>query len=456
MIKKSQIILSLSLFVGTAACSPMNTDIVPNSAHLMGNQDRISDNTFKVKGLGYLPSDEDLTDSTITEFLVNTITTAAQAQPVVSMDKSGGNFVVAWATNHEVDARYNIYGRRFQVDPSDETINDGVDSAEFKINNDAGARNYTNPTIAMNPNGNHFVAAWEDNLASAIQVKAFDFATKTQIGSQLNASGTTLLYRAPDITFNDNYFAVVWAQSRSVFTTPYDYDIYGRIGSVTSTPFPNFTFPSAATRIHADDTTMSFTFEQTLPAVTTRNATGGSNSDFTSVWVKSNTIIDHIRGFNSSGSPINITSASTAPEIASPYNSNNYAVVWRNNTSTDIFAGRYDGTTMYASSTINSTTTGSQDFPQVAMNDDYMLFVWQGPDGDGDGIFARMYDIGSGSFGTPKSAEFQINDITTDSQIAPAVAMDDDGNFVVVWQDYSSGSAEIKAKRVTIGAVNAL
>lgn len=460
---KKSIFCSLSLLVGVlSSCSSLNSsDSLPNNTDspLATISEQTTKNTFKTQALGFLPSDEDLTDSTVTEFLVSTITTPAnQTHSVIAMDESGENFIIAWGSNHELDAKYNIYGRRFQVDHSDETIYDGLDASEFKINNDAGARNYTNPTIAMKPNGTQFAAAWEDNLSSAIQVKAFDFATKTQIGSQQNASGNTLLYRSPDITFNNNYFSVVWAQSRSVFTTPYDYDIYGRIGSVTTTPFPNFTFPSAATRIHADDTTMAWTFEQTQPAVTTRNATGGSNADFTAVWIKSSTVLDRIQGFSSVGSPSTLASNASRPKIASPVNSTHHAITWTHNPTKNVLAARYDGTTTYASSAIN-TISGDMEVPQVAMNDNYMLFVWRGDDGDDGGIFGRMYDISPGTFGTPKStAEFQINDITTGPQSAPIAAMDEDGNFVVAWSDYSAGSGlgTVKAKRITIGAVNAL
>jgi len=49
----------------------------------------------------------------------------------------------------------------------------------------------------------------------------------------------------------------------------------------------------------------------------------------------------------------------------------------------------------------------------------------------------------AGSFGDP----FPVNTTTTNNQEYPAIAMNGDGNFVVCWQDYSSGNGEVKAQR---------
>ncbi len=36
----------------------------------------------------------------------------------------------------------------------------------------------------------------------------------------------------------------------------------------------------------------------------------------------------------------------------------------------------------------------------------------------------------------PTAAEFRVNTFTTGNQFDPAVAMDDDGDFVVTWQSF--------------------
>ena len=70
-----------------------------------------------------------------------------------------------------------------------------------------------------------------------------------------------------------------------------------------------------------------------------------------------------------------------------------------------------------------------------------------GQDGDGAGVFLRMYDRN----GAPLTGEVQVNTFTEGDQKNASVAMDADGDFVVVWesqfQDAYDGSSGIYAQR---------
>ena len=81
---------------------------------------------------------------------------------------------------------------------------------------------------------------------------------------------------------------------------------------------------------------------------------------------------------------------------------------------------------------INSYTTGDQLWPDVAMdaNGDFVV-VWDsyGQDGSVSGLQQRRYR----SDGTPKAGGLPVNTHTTNQQTRPAVAMDAAGNFVVAW-----------------------
>jgi hypothetical protein len=66
------------------------------------------------------------------------------------------------------------------------------------------------------------------------------------------------------------------------------------------------------------------------------------------------------------------------------------------------------------------------------------VIVWEdanGHDGDGPGAFGQRY----GSDGVPLGGEFRVNTYTTSFQLAPFVAADDAGNFVVAWTSYQGG-----------------
>ncbi len=83
---------------------------------------------------------------------------------------------------------------------------------------------------------------------------------------------------------------------------------------------------------------------------------------------------------------------------------------------------------------INTTTTGNQGQPDVAckQNGDFVV-VWQGPDANGNGIYARKYSAN----GTAAGGEIAINSTTSGEQVKPVVAYAESGKFLVLWQ--SSG-----------------
>ncbi|MFC1787327.1 hypothetical protein ACFLY8_04785, partial [Halobacteriota archaeon] len=80
-------------------------------------------------------------------------------------------------------------------------------------------------------------------------------------------------------------------------------------------------------------------------------------------------------------------------------------------------------------------TTYEQMYPSVAMDaDGDFVIVWMSYDQDGSygGIYAQMYD----SSGSAVDSEFQVNTYTYNSQDRPSVAMDAYGDFVITWESY--------------------
>jgi hypothetical protein len=95
---------------------------------------------------------------------------------------------------------------------------------------------------------------------------------------------------------------------------------------------------------------------------------------------------------------------------------------------------------------INSFTSGYQNLPVVA-SDAIGNFVvaWDsdGQDGSGYGIFGQRFSAA----GAPLGAEFQVNTFTTGNQVAPYVASDDGGNFVVIWMSRGQGGDDVFGRR---------
>ena len=147
------------------------------------------------------------------------------------------------------------------------------------------------------------------------------------------------------------------------------------------------------------------------------------------------------------------TSFQLAPSVAVA-GDGDFIVVWQSNgsagTDTDgysIQAQRYasSGSAQGAQFQVNTYTTNQQVLPSVAVAaDGTFIVVWEsngsaGTDTDGYGIQGQRY----ASSGSPQGAQFQINTYTGSAQFEPSVAVDADGDFVVVWSSWGSSGTDV-------------
>lgn len=101
-----------------------------------------------------------------------------------------------------------------------------------------------------------------------------------------------------------------------------------------------------------------------------------------------------------------------------------------------IYARRYDATGVGQGGgfKVNTYMYNDQKQPSVAMDDNgNFVVVWESfnQDGSGYGVYGQRYDAA----GTRQGAEFQVNTTTISSQGDPSVSMINPG-FVVVWEGY--------------------
>ncbi len=131
------------------------------------------------------------------------------------------------------------------------------------------------------------------------------------------------------------------------------------------------------------------------------------------------------------------------PAVAVIEGSGNYVATWTSFEQSDgdvsglgVYAQTFlaDGTPDSAAFLVNTTyTTDDQSRPTVAVDEDgNFVVVWQSlrQDGDGWGIFAQRYSASGAAAGS----SFRVNEYTTGDQVHPTVAMDNTGNFVIAWQ----------------------
>ena len=136
-----------------------------------------------------------------------------------------------------------------------------------------------------------------------------------------------------------------------------------------------------------------------------------------------------------------------------------FVVVWTSNgsggTDSDSYSvqgQRYasDGTELGAQFQVNTYTTNRQEDPSVTLDSDGdFVVVWSsvgsgGTDSDTYSIQGQRYS----SDGSAAGAQFQVNTYTTDEQTSPSVAVDSDGDFVVVWRSAASSGTDTSADSV--------
>ena len=266
--------------------------------------------------------------------------------------------------------------------------------AEIQVNSYTTG-NQTQPAIAATASGG-FVIAWrsfgsvgDDNSDYCIQARPFDSAG-VPISDQFQVNTyTTQRQQYPAVAADDaGNFVVVW-ENREGAGGDTDYSIQGQ------------RYDSAGTPLGLQFLVNAYTpNSQFVPAVAM-----APDGDFIVVWQSSG-------GFFALDPDVSIQ--------AQRFNSS--------------------GATVGGQFQVNTQTLNLQQFPDVAMNsDDSFIVAWAsqssaGTDTSARSIQARRFD----SNGIPLGADFQVNTYTTNNQNFPEVAVDADGNFVVVW--HSDGS----------------
>ncbi|MCU7815842.1 MAG: DUF4347 domain-containing protein, partial [Candidatus Thiodiazotropha sp. (ex Rostrolucina anterorostrata)] len=119
----------------------------------------------------------------------------------------------------------------------------------------------------------------------------------------------------------------------------------------------------------------------------------------------------------------------------------NFVVVWADGNSGDVYGRLYDaaGTAQGNEFRVNTYTTNTQFEAAVAMDDGGNFMVtWNSTnqDGSGYGVYAQRFDAS----GTTQGSEFLVNQTTTNNQGGASVAADGSGNFIVTWSSYTTAN----------------
>ena len=311
---------------------------------------------------------------------------ADQSSPAVAVDESG-QVIIVWDDYR--DSSYGIYAQRLDSNGNRLWVTDA------QVSRDSGASRQEYPAVTLDGNGRAIVAWYDDRNGNFdIYAQGLDttgsylWAADIRVNSD---SGTRHQYSPAIAGDESGHAVVVW------------YDEYG------------------------------YVYGQRLDA-------SGNHC-----WSRDMQVIG-VYGQGDLYAHIGVPPAIAMDE------SNNAIVVWRDsrNNSKDTYAQRLgiNGHRLWvADARVNcdNGTAGQYD-PVVAVDGSgNTIIVWQDYRNGNPGIYAQRLDASGNQLW---STDLRVNSGSMVGYYYPAVAVDGNGNTIIVWQDYRNGNRDIYAQRL--------
>ena len=363
------------------------------------------------------------------------ISTAAndQSSPDVALD--GTNCLVVWS-DMRGGANADIYGTRVNVEGS------VLDTAGIPIS--TATNNQSTPDIAFD--GKNYLVVWGDNRNDNYYYDVYG-ARVTAGGTVLDPSGIVISNAAntqgqPAVAFDGTNYLVVWYDNRSAGYS----DVYGARVSLGGSALDTAGIAMSSAANDQYFPAIAFDGTNYLVVWTDYRSRCFYNGDIYGARVSANgSVIDE------SGIAIS-TAAYDQLHPAVVLNGTDYLVVWEDwrSRSNDIYGARVSpgGTVLDTAGIAISTAVDDQSYPAIAFDGTNCLVVWHDLRSGGSyDIYGARVSPGGTVLDT---AGIAISTAASD-QCLPAIAFDG-MNYLVVWQDYRSGSSyDIYGARVSAG-----
>ncbi len=372
--------------------------------------------------------------------LVNTSTAGDQTDAHVTALVDGG-WVVTW-TDDTQGTGDSVYAQRYNADGSKY-------GTEITVNTTDTTYDYEPNVVGLTDGG--FVIAWSvGNGANSGGFFQRYNSDSTPFGAETKINTVSINYPSqPELTTLANGgFAVTYRlEGSGVANTNYS-DVFLKTYDGSNNVVLTETVVN----------TTNFNQHQMRPDVAT-----GSDGKIMVIWSDTDAGASPGPGiFGRSYDPsttnwttdfvIDATGSGDYASVASLSNGN-YVVTWQqvNGADTDIYAKivNSSGTVVQGAVFVNTTTTGIQQYSEVAvLHDGNFVVVWEGAGDDaGDptkyGIYGQIMDQSGNKVGT----EFLVNDNVADNQLTPHVVVLDDGSFVVTWTHDNGSETDVHQKR---------
>ncbi|MEM8556795.1 MAG: T9SS type A sorting domain-containing protein [Bacteroidota bacterium] len=390
------------------------------------------------------------------EFLVNTVTPGRQRFSSVGVD-ADGDFVIAWQSLRRDGSSFGVAAQRYTV-PVVSSLSEIAAGCEFQVNTFT-SRRQEHPAVAIDGDGD-FIITWQserqDNPDASGSVHAQRYASDGKpVGPEFLVNTETLRdQQDPAVAMDaDGDFVIAWRSSNQDGSSE---GIYAQ--RYTSDGIP------AGTEFRVNTETSEAQFDPSVAM----DADGDFIVAWTSLYQDGDGYGIFAQRFNASGvaqgTEFQVNTYTTDRQFRSSVGMDadgNFVIVWESRGQDEpsatggygIYGQRYaaNGTPQGSEFLVNTVTTWLQRDPSIAMDaDGDFVVVWTDSyqEDYSDGIYARRFDAS----GVAKGGEFNVNTVSTGGQRTPSVAMDSDGDFVITWSSQDSNSSnppldEIYAQR---------
>ncbi len=395
-------------------------------------------------------------------FKVNTdIGESVTILPDIAID-GNQNFIIAWEDRR--NGYFDIYAQRF--------LNDGSPLGDnFKINDDTPNASQGNPSVSSDSEGN-FVVCWEDNRIEFYDVYARRFSNDgTPLGDDFKVNtDTTISYQNNSGISSDKNgnFIITWEDHRNGFKG----DVFAQ--SYT----PDGSLVGENSRVNDDEGSEN----QESPSMAV-----DSSGNFILAWVDYRTENSGIYAQRFSGDGTEqgdnfrvdddtLYNYALMPTVAA-FVDGCFIITWadfRTGGCYEIYAQRFsgDGTPIGNNFRVSYLSAAMNYYPVVACkpNGEFIICWSDADEGSLDnGLFRKLYkkedvwkndiienrysepDIWAQMFsvdGLPVGENFRVNNNSDDTyQESPDIAVDSEGDFVIVWEDNRNGMWEIWLQR---------
>jgi hypothetical protein len=377
------------------------------------------------------------------EFRVSTYTSGHQQLTSVAMD-ADGDYIIAWESGIYNSPGpdgddFGVFARRYNS--AGETI-----GSEFQVNQfTTGYQG--RPSVAMTDDGS-FVITWTSKGQSAfyeIYARIYD-NNGDPVGSEfkVNTDSASNKLNSRIAIDNDGEFAIAWQSDTQDSSS---WGIYGqRFNSDGSRPAEN----GSEFRVN------NYTTQRQINCSIAMDNDGDFVVSWESYLQDGDLYGAYFRRYSNSGDPLTdddqpVTLYTTGHQWGSftaMDSDGDFIVTWSDQYQGEdgfygVFGRRYDssGTPVSSEFLLNTYTDKEQTYPAVAMDDDGdFVTVWQSGDfygdNDQDGDNYGVYAQRYNSAGERVGSELQVNSFTTGGQSNPVAAMDNNGDFVLSWQSF--------------------